>query len=109
MGTVFDIPVIESAHLSTTLVELKAQGIRCVAAHPHIAGRTIAAVNLATDCCIVFGSEGYGLAPGILEACDEAAAIPMPESVDSLNVSSAAAVFLYEARRQRAMEGSGAR
>ena len=34
-------------------------------------------------------------------ACDEAAAIPMPATVDSLNVGSAAAVFLYEANRQR--------
>jgi tRNA G18 (ribose-2'-O)-methylase SpoU len=109
MGTVFHLPVIESAQLSTTLFELKAQRIRCVAAHPHIAGRTIAAANLATDCCIVLGSEGYGLSPAILEACDEAAAIPMPEGVDSLNVSSAAAVFLYEASRQRGTQGSGPR
>jgi len=108
MGTVFDLPVIETADLLTTILKLKAQGIRCIAAHPHITGRTIDAVNLATDCCIIFGSEGYGLAPGILAACDEAAAIPMPHGVDSLNVSSAAAVFLYEAARQRAREASGA-
>jgi tRNA G18 (ribose-2'-O)-methylase SpoU len=109
MGTVFNLPVIETTNLLTTILELKGQGIRCIAAHPHIPGRTIAAVSLATDSCLVFGSEGYGLAPAILAACDEAAAIPMPESVDSLNVSSAAAVFLYEARRQRDLEASGAR
>ncbi len=109
MGTIFEMPVIETADLLTTILELKAQGIRCIAAHPHVTGRTIAAVNLASDSCIIFGSEGYGLSPAILAACDEAAAIPMPEGVDSLNVSSAAAVFLYEARRQRAMGGSGAR
>ena len=100
---------VETPALVTTILELKAKGIRCVAAHPHVNGRTIAAVDLASDCCIVFGSEGYGLSPAILAACDEAASIPMPEGVDSLNVSSAAAVFLYEAGRQRAMEGSGAR
>jgi TrmH family RNA methyltransferase len=53
------------------------------------------------DCCIVFGSEGYGLTPNVLAACDEAIAVPMPATVDSLNVGSAAAVFLYEASRQR--------
>jgi tRNA G18 (ribose-2'-O)-methylase SpoU len=37
----------------------------------------------------------------VLAVCDEAAAIPMPATVDSLNVGSAAAVFLYEANRQR--------
>jgi tRNA G18 (ribose-2'-O)-methylase SpoU len=42
-----------------------------------------------------------GLSPAVLAACGEAAAIPMPETVDSLNVGSAAAVFLYEANRQR--------
>ena len=109
MGTVFNLPVIETADLLTTILELKVQGIRCIAAHPHITGRTIDAVNLAADSCIIFGSEGYGLAPAILAACDEAAAIPMPQGVDSLNVSSAAAVFLYEARRQRAANASGAR
>jgi TrmH family RNA methyltransferase len=49
----------------------------------------------------VFGSEGCGISPAVLAACDEAAAIPMSETVDSLNVGSAAAVFLYEASRQR--------
>jgi tRNA G18 (ribose-2'-O)-methylase SpoU len=53
------------------------------------------------DCCIVFGSEGYGLNPSVLAACQEAVAIPMSKVVDSLNVGSAAAVFLYEANRQR--------
>jgi tRNA C32,U32 (ribose-2'-O)-methylase TrmJ len=37
----------------------------------------------------------------VLEACDEAVAIPMPPTVDSLNVGAAAAVFLYEVNRQR--------
>jgi len=49
----------------------------------------------------VFGSEGYGLSPSVLEACTDAVAVPMPVTVDSLNVASAAAVFLYEACRQR--------
>ena len=53
------------------------------------------------DSCIVFGSEGYGLSAAVLEACNETAQIPMPETIDSLNVGSAAAVFFYEARRQR--------
>ena len=126
MGTIFQLPVIETPGLVRTLRELRAQGIRCIAAHPHaescssgfglsstaapaapdrlkleLQQRTLSQTDFSGDCCIVFGSEGYGLDPSVLEACDEAAAIPMPPTVDSLNVGSAAAVFLYEAGRQR--------
>lgn len=101
MGAIFHLPVIESDDLVDTLISLRALQIRCVAAHPHVSGRTLAQTDLRSDCCLVFGSEGYGLAPGTLSVCDAAAAIPMPQTVDSLNVASAAAVFLYESNRQR--------
>ncbi len=101
MGAIFQMPVVETASLTQALGDLRARGIRCLAAHPHVAGRTLSQASLTSDCCIVFGSEGYGISPAVLAACDEAAAIPMPEAVDSLNVGSAAAVFLYEANRQR--------
>jgi RNA methyltransferase, TrmH family len=100
MGTVFKLPILETDGLLPTVQRLKAEGIRCVAAHPHT-GRNIHEANLAGDCCIIFGSEGYGISPEVLSACDEAAAIPMAGTVDSLNVASAASVFLYEAMRQR--------
>jgi tRNA G18 (ribose-2'-O)-methylase SpoU len=101
MGTIFQMPIVETTSLVQTLRGLRERGIRCIAAHPHVAGRTLSQASFAGDCCVVFGSEGHGISPAVLAACDEAAAIPMPESVDSLNVGSAAAVFLYEANRQR--------
>jgi tRNA G18 (ribose-2'-O)-methylase SpoU len=101
MGTIFHMPVVETTSLIQALHDLRAWGIRCLAAHPHADGRTLSQANLKSDCCIVFGSEGYGISPAVLAVCDEAAAIPMPQTVDSLNVGSAAAVFLYEANRQR--------
>jgi tRNA G18 (ribose-2'-O)-methylase SpoU len=101
MGTIFQMPIVETTSLVQALRDLREHGIRCIAAHPHVAGRTLARASFAGDCCVVFGSEGYGISPAVLAACDEAAAIPMPASVDSLNVGSAAAVFLYEANRQR--------
>jgi tRNA G18 (ribose-2'-O)-methylase SpoU len=101
MGTIFHLPVVESANLAATLAVLRTEKIRCVAAHPHASGLKLEQTKLDTDCCLVFGSEGYGLAASTLAACDEAAAVPMSHSVDSLNVGSAAAVFLYEASRQR--------
>jgi TrmH family RNA methyltransferase len=101
MGTIFQLPVIESAILVGSLQELRRQGVRCVAAHPHTDQRSLPDANFTQDCCIVFGSEGNGISASVLAACDEAVAIPMPPTVDSLNVASAAAVFLYEASRQR--------
>ncbi len=101
MGTVFELPIIESTKLVETLGTLRACDVKCIAAHPHVAGRTLPQAAFERDCCIVFGSEGYGISPQVLAACDDAVAIPMPPKVDSLNVGSAAAVFLYEANRQR--------
>ena len=126
MGTIFQLPVIElgsrrdelyesltprmklgtrvtrpSETLAQTLQNLRARGIRCLAAHPHTDKKFLPQADFSGDCCIVFGSEGDGISPAVLEACDEAVAIPMPPTVDSLNVGAAAAVFLYEVNRQR--------
>jgi tRNA G18 (ribose-2'-O)-methylase SpoU len=118
MGTIFELPIIELAKLGQhhqfaakphvtrlTLVEclreLRQGGVRCIAAHPHTDKKFLAQADFAGDCCLIFGSEGDGISPAVLDACDEAVAIPMPQTVDSLNVGAAAAVFLYEAARQR--------
>ena len=115
MGAIFQLPIVEvdpthhadrksmrdDPTLLQTLEEIRARGIRLIAAHPHVSGRTIADANFKTDCCIIFGSEGHGISPAILKICDDAVAIPMAPHVDSLNVGAAAAVFLYEAARQR--------
>ena len=101
MGAIFDLPIVESASLVQTLHDLRRRGLRCFAAHPSAQGKTLAHADFTGDCCLVFGSEGDGITPGVLAACDEAVAIPMPPHVDSLNVAAAAAVFLYEVARQR--------
>jgi tRNA G18 (ribose-2'-O)-methylase SpoU len=101
MGTIFKLPIIEAKDLVETLTQLRARGIRTIAAHPHTNRRTIHDVDFRKDCCLVLGSEGAGISAGALEACDEAVAIPMHGEVDSLNVGSAAAIFLYEAAKQR--------
>jgi tRNA G18 (ribose-2'-O)-methylase SpoU len=107
MGTIFQLPIVELAAddrrptLVTTLRELRARSIRCVAAHPHTDQKEPSQIRFGEDCCVVFGSEGNGLSAEVLAACDEAAAISMQAGVDSLNVGAAAAVFFYEAARQR--------
>ncbi len=101
MGAIFRLPTLEVPGLAQTLGELRARGIRVVAAHPHTDRRALGQADFSTDVCIVVGSEGEGLSPAVLGQCDDRVAIPMPPDVDSLNVASASSVFLYEASRQR--------
>ena len=58
-------------------------------------------LDLSGRLVLVFGAEGRGLRPLVARACDALASVPMQEPVKSLNVSVAAALFLFEARRQR--------
>jgi len=105
MGTVFELPIIEPPNLVNTLLDLRRRSFRCIAAHPRPRSRPLAEADFSGDCCVVFGSEGYGISRPVLEICDEQIAIPMPPAVDSLNIASAAAAFLYEANRQRGTWG----
>jgi tRNA G18 (ribose-2'-O)-methylase SpoU len=118
MGAVFQLPLIELAKLGQrhqfttkphsanfTLAEclkhLHTRGVRAIAAHPHTDKKKLSQADFSGECCVVFGSEGYGISAPVLDVCDDRVAIPMPPTVDSLNVGAAAAVFLYEANRQR--------
>jgi len=109
MGTIFQLPVLEPPRLAAALAELRRAGLRTIAAHPHTDRRSLPQADFQGDCCVVFGSEGYGISPEVLAQCDDAVAVPMPPVVDSLNVASAAAVFLYEAGRQRGWMGGTAK
>jgi tRNA G18 (ribose-2'-O)-methylase SpoU len=102
MGTIFEQPVAQVENLVEALTSLRARGVRCLAAHPRPDAKKLSAVDLRGDCCLVFGAEGPGLTRAVLAACDEMVEIPMPSHMNSLNVASATAVFLYEATRQRA-------
>jgi len=101
MGTIFEQPVVRADNLAQTLTELRARGVRCLAAHPRPGATKLAHANLRSDCCLVFGAEGPGLTPAALAVCDEMAEIPMPSHMNSLNVAVATGIFLYEATRQR--------
>jgi tRNA G18 (ribose-2'-O)-methylase SpoU len=102
MGTIFKVPVLHTTDLVNTLNLLRNNHqCKIVAAHPHTDHSRVDQVDYTSDCCIVFGSEGLGISKAVLDACDTPVAIPMHLDVDSLNVASASAVFLYEVLRQR--------
>jgi tRNA G18 (ribose-2'-O)-methylase SpoU len=101
MGTIFKLPVVECEKLTPILEALKKKNVRVIAAHPHVHAVPIQDASFAEDCCIIFGNEGQGISAPVLAACDDCVVIPMSNEVDSLNVGSAAAAFLYEAARQR--------
>ncbi|MBI1177419.1 hypothetical protein GC207_08260 [bacterium] len=101
MGTIFDLPFVHEESLVNALKDLKWQGVKIVGAHAHDEKKNIAGTDFREDVCIVFGSEGHGLSPEVQAICDDLVLIPMAGKVDSLNVGSSVAVFLYEIARQR--------
>lgn len=101
MGALLKIPYLLSPSLTVTLRQLRENGIRCLAAHPHTDQCLLPDAPLHEDACVVLGSEGEGIRPEVREACDLQVVVPMQAGVDSLNVGNASAVFFYEAWRQR--------
>jgi tRNA G18 (ribose-2'-O)-methylase SpoU len=100
MGTIFSIPVVDFCSLQASILRLQEEQIFCLAAHPSADGKSLAMLDFPRDVCVVFGSEGAGISESVLAQCDRAAAVPMANGVDSLNVASSSAVFLYEIQRR---------
>ena len=99
-GALDRVPVARVVNLSRALEELADAGWRPVGLSGE-AERPLAEVLDGRPTVLVLGSEGEGLRRLVSEHCDELAKIPMPGGFESLNVSAAAAVALYEAARPR--------
>lgn len=100
-GTLFSVPVVE-AEGSALRGWLRERGFSILAATPH-AEMPHTAVDLTGNVAVVVGAEQYGLTDPWLEAADMKVRIPMLGMADSLNVSAAATILLFEAQRQRAL------
>jgi 23S rRNA (guanosine2251-2'-O)-methyltransferase len=98
-GAVEHLPVAVVPNLARYLNEVKRGDLWAYAADAE--GRPMWDADLAGGLMLVFGAEGRGIRPLVRRACDDAVSIPLRGQVESLNVSVAAAVLLYEARRQR--------
>ncbi len=99
VGTVFSMPVA-AATPSATIAWLMDHGIRPIAAHGD-ASMAYTAADLTGPIALILGSEADGLSHAWLAPAIQGVRIPMAGTADSLNVSVAAAVLAFEARRQR--------
>ena len=99
-GAVDILPVARTVNLSRALERLSDLGWRAVGLDGD-AARDLSEVLDGGPVVLVLGSEGEGVRRLVAEHCDETARIPMPGGFESLNVSAAAAVALYEAARPR--------
>ena len=105
-GAAETVPYLMVTNLARTLGELKEREIRVIGLADD-APRTIHDLDLTGPVALVMGAEGPGLRQLTRRTCDELASIPMSGAVESLNVSVASGVCLYEALRQRRAKTAG--
>lgn len=99
-GALENIAICRAKTLHSAIDELHLNGIK-VFASEMTASKNIYDINLAEPCAIIMGSEDKGIHPSLYKICDEQFKIPMQKDFESLNVSVAAGMILYEAMRQR--------
>ena len=103
-GALEYIQVARSPNTGKLIRKFQAAGISTYALDPQ-ASIPYTDLDLRDSVALVFGMEGSGIRPGVLNKCDGRATIPMGGQISSLNLSASVAVVLFEAVRQR--RGSG--
>ena len=101
-GALGKINICRVNSLMKAVDELHLNGIK-VFASEMTADKKLFNINFTEPCTIVMGSEDKGVFPALMKICDEEFNIPMQNSFESLNVSVATGIILYEAMKQRMM------
>lgn len=99
-GALEKIPVCRVSSLMKAVDELRLNGIRVLASE-MTAEKTVFDLDFREPVAIVMGSEEKGIYPALMKICDEKFKIPMAGEFESLNVSVATGMILYEAMKQR--------
>jgi len=99
-GAADTVPYLMVTNLARSLNEMKERAVRIVGLSDD-AEQTLYDVDLTGPVALVMGAEGPGMRQLTRKTCDVLVSIPMQGAVESLNVSVASAICLYEARRQR--------
>jgi len=107
-GTQKWVDVVEHDSVEAAAAALHAAGLRIVAAHPGDSARDYRDLDLTVPTAFMVGAELDGISPAGLALADDVVVIPMIGMVQSLNVSVATALLLFEAFRQRDAAGMNA-
>ncbi len=106
-GAALHLPIVRETNLNRTLQILKENGYWTVGLDVHT-DKLWTDYDYSCPTVLVLGNEGHGLRPLVRRNCDELVKIPMLGHIESLNVSAAASVILYEVLRQRRFSASKA-
>lgn len=101
VGAIELVPHARVVNLGRAIETLRSIGYLTVALEGEAEASLADALADVRPAAIVVGAEGKGLRPGVADACEKRARIPIAQAIESLNVSVAAAIALYEAKRAR--------
>ena len=99
-GAIFNIPICKVNHIKDAIYHLKSIDISIVAASEK-ANKNVYDVDFTKPVAVIMGSEHRGINKSIINLSDDVVKLPMYGKIQSLNVSVACGVFLYEVVRQR--------
>ncbi len=98
MGALFRTEIFISQNLAETIKDIKSNGLKVYATALDCNAISLRDADI-TNACFVLGNEGHGLSNEVIDACTSSLIIPMEQDAESLNVSSAASVLLWEMYR----------
>ena len=99
-GAIFNIPICKVNHIKDAIYHLKSMDISIISATEK-ADNNVYDVDLKKPVAIIMGSEQRGINKSVISISDEVVRLPMYGKIESLNVSVACGIFLYEVVRQR--------
>ena len=99
-GAIFNIPICKVNHMKDAIYHLQSLDISIVSASEK-SDKNIYDVDLKGPIAIIMGSEQKGISKSVLNLSDESVKLPVYGKIESLNVSVACGIFLYEVVRQR--------
>ena len=99
-GALFHVPIVRGSSAEEVARALREGGVSLVGTAVD-SEKTVYDVDLTAPVALVLGNEAWGLPAAVASLLDDRVAIPMPGPVESLNVSTAGAIVLFEALRQR--------
>lgn len=100
-GAIELVPHVRVVNLGRAIETLRSWGYKTVSLEGEANEALDSAIDPRRATALVLGAEGKGVRPGVADACEARAQIPIAPAMESLNVAAAAAIALYEAARKR--------